>query len=81
MWMPGTAPSRPAIHVLGAPLSCPLNHSSGYSPRFQTLPWLSCAQKDSSCSASCPLVKSTSWTTTVRTPLITFVRSVTVNVT
>ncbi len=71
----------PAIQVLGAPRNDPPSNSSGYSPRFQTLPSRSCAKKASSASASSPSLTSTSHTTRVCTPSITLVRSVTVNVT
>ena len=81
MCSPASAPATPAIQVLGAPMKRPSSNSSGYSPRFQTLPSLSWAKNASSVSDSSPSFTSTSHTTRERTPAITFVRSVTVNVT
>jgi CheY-like chemotaxis protein len=69
------------IQVLGAPVNVPPSYSSGYSPKFHTLPWSSWAKKASSCSCSLPSRKSRSQATTVRTPSTTLETSVTVKVT
>ena len=81
MWMPAMACCRPVSQVLGAPASAPSSHSSGYSPRFQTLPASSCAQSESSASASAPSWKSRSQTTTVSMPSTCLTMSVTVKTT
>ena len=47
--IPARAPFRPAIQA-GASASLPFSYSSGYSPKFQTFPSLSCAKKASSVS-------------------------------
>src|SRR5919197_1483203 len=76
--IPLRAPRTPAIQVSGAPSTRPPDHSSGYSPRFHTLPSSSWAWKASSPSSSCPALMSRSQMTTARTPSMTLVRSVTV---
>ena len=81
MWMPAMACCRPVSQVLGAPASTPSSHSSGYSPRFQTLPASSCAHSESSASASAPSWKSRSQTTTVSMPSTCLTMSVTVKTT
>src|SRR5215212_8312648 len=77
MAMPADAPSNPASQP-GALSNLPLSYSSGYSPMCQTFPSLSCAKKASSASTSSPSEQSLSQTTTVFTPFISLVKSVTV---
>src|SRR6267378_1408879 len=75
--IPGLEPSMPAIQAL-PPLKSPSSYISTSSPSSQTLLSLSCAKKTISDSVTLPSLESTSHTTTVRTPLTTLVRSVTV---
>ena len=43
--IPGTAPATPGSQLRGAPFSVPLAYSSGYSPKFHTVPVPSWASK------------------------------------
>jgi hypothetical protein len=76
--MPPSAPSTPWSHVLGAPANVRPEYSSGYSPKFHTLPSSSCAKNVISDSCTTPSLVSRSQTTTVSMPATTLVRSVTV---
>jgi len=77
--MPVVACCNPTIHTDGAPANDPsASYSSGYSPSAQTVPSRSWAKNASSASCRASPSKSSSSSTTVFTPSITLVRSVTV---
>src|SRR5207249_4180700 len=73
------APSRPACHVPSVLVTCPLASSSAVdSPKYQTLPALSCEYQSVVRSRRCPAMYRRSSTTTHGAPSIGFVLYVTV---
>jgi len=82
MMIPACAPSTPASKEPSVVVGLPFSYSVVNSPRYQMLPFLSCAYQSSVTSTGLPPSLTTSWTTRAVTPLaIRFVLSVTVTTT
>ena len=78
---PGRPGARTARSTARRRTSRPAAYSSGYSPKFQTLPSSSCAKNVISASSSLSRLMSRSNSTTASTPSIFFVSPVTVKIT
>ena len=82
MKIPGIAPSTPACHVPSVLVTFPCPSSVAVSsPKYQTLPALSCVYQSIVSSTSLPPSYTRSWITTQGTPSISAVSCVTSNTT